>query len=85
MKIWSSHNPRKSCFVLISVIILVLLVATTTTFARNLRCPGNLNPHEVVANSYDKTKFFMCTEDGMLEEKDCAVGQEFDSNLLVGG
>lgn len=68
-----------------TVLLLAFLAATATTaYARNLRCPGNLNPHEVVANSYDSTKFFMCTEDGLLEEKNCAAGEEFDSKRLVG-
>lgn len=66
-----------------SVLLLVLLVATSATFARNIRCPGNLNPHEVVANSYDTTKYFMCTDEGMLEERTCAIGQEFDLKRLV--
>lgn len=65
------------------MLLLVLLVATTTTLARNLRCPGNLNPREVVANSYDTSKYFLCTDDGMLEEKSCAAGELFDSKNLV--
>lgn len=66
------------------VLLLVLLAVTTTTFARNLRCPGNLNPREVAANSYDRTKYFLCTDEGMLQEKDCDSGEEFDVQLLVG-
>lgn len=65
------------------VLVLILLLAVTATLARNLRCPANLNTDEVVANKYDSTKYFLCTAAGLLEEKQCDPGHEFDSNRLV--
>lgn len=50
-----------------------------TAHARNLRCPGNLDTDQVVANSYDAAKYFRCTADGLLEELNCAYGEEFDA------
>lgn len=67
-----------------SVLVLLLLLAVTATFARNLRCPANLNTNDVIGNKYDSTKYFLCNADGIFEEKQCDAGHEFDSQLLVG-
>lgn len=63
--------------------MLILLLAVTVTLARNLRCPANLDTNELVANQYDSTKYFMCTAAGILEERQCEAGDEFDKERLV--
>lgn len=66
-----------------SLVLCLVLCIISTVYARNLRCPGNLNTDEVVANSYDSTKYFECTAQGLLEEKQCESGFEFDPIRLV--
>lgn len=63
--------------------MLILLLAVNAALGRNIRCPANLDTNEVVANQYDSTKYFMCTSSGLLEEKQCEAGHEFDKDRLV--
>lgn len=65
------------------IVLVLLLVAITTTLAKHIRCPGNLSTDELVENLLDSTKFFKCTSEGRLQPLKCDDGLEFNAKLKV--